>query len=146
MYNIRIKCIVIQKKEMKGMGKMIKKETNSSTGFGRHNGHGKFYAAFACMGVYVGKEVSENGSSYIGRSEDIGAGHTKIFTVHPAEDHEPGAIFEDEYGFSMPYPEHTYQYTLAKDSPLFGEGEEPYAEVGINENEGCYDSHCIYLL
>ena len=35
----------------------------------------------------------------------------------------------------MPYPEHTYQYTLAKDSPLFGDGEEPYAEVGINENE-----------
>ena len=35
----------------------------------------------------------------------------------------------------MPYPEHTYQYTLAKDPPLFGDGEEPYAEVGINENE-----------
>ena len=96
---------------------------------------GSSMQAFACMGVYVGKEVSENGSSYIGRSEDIGAKHTKIFTVHPAEDHEPGEMFTDAYGFSMPYPEHTYQYTLAKDSPLFGEGEEPYAEVGINENE-----------
>lgn len=117
------------------MGENDKEETNSSTGLGRHNGHGEFYAGICCMGVYVGKEVSENGSSYIGRSEDIRVGHTKIFTVHPAEDHEPGAIFEDAYGFSMPYPEHTYQYTLAKDSPLFGEGEEPYAEVGINENE-----------
>lgn len=96
---------------------------------------GSSMQAFACMGVYVGKEVSENGSSYIGRSEDIGAKHTKIFTVHPAEDHAPGEMFTDAYGFSMPYPEHTYQYTLAKDSPLFGEGEEPYAEVGINENE-----------
>ena len=35
----------------------------------------------------------------------------------------------------MPYPEHTYQYTLAKDSSKFGEGEEPFAEVGINEND-----------
>lgn len=96
---------------------------------------GSSMQAFACMGIYVGKEVSENGSSYIGRSEDIGKGHTKIFTVHPAEDHQPGEMFEDAYGFSMPYPEHTYQYTLAKDSPKFGEGEEPYAEVGINEKE-----------
>ena len=134
MYNIRIKCIVI-KKEMKGMGKMIKKKKIEALVLAGTMAMGSSMQAFACMGVYVGKEVSENGSSYIGRSEDIGVGHTKIFTVHPAEDHEPGAIFEDAYGFSMPYPEHTYQYTLAKDSPLFGEGEEPYAEVGINENE-----------
>ena len=117
------------------MGKMIKKKQIAALVLAGTMAMGSSMQAFACMGVYVGKEVSENGSSYIGRSEDIGAGHTKIFTVHPAEDHEPGAIFEDAYGFSMPYPEHTYQYTLAKDSPLFGEGEEPYAEVGINENE-----------
>ena len=117
------------------MGKMIKKKKIAALVLAGTMAMGSSMQAFACMGVYVGKEVSENGSSYIGRSEDIGVGHTKIFTVHPAEDHEPGAIFEDAYGFSMPYPEHTYQYTLAKDSPLFGEGEEPYAEVGINENE-----------
>lgn len=114
---------------------MIKKKQIAALVLAGTMAMGSSMQAFACMGVYVGKEVSENGSSYIGRSEDIGVGHTKIFTVHPAEDHEPGAIFEDAYGFSMPYPEHTYQYTLAKDSPLFGEGEEPYAEVGINENE-----------
>ena len=120
---------------MKGMGKMIKKKQIAALVLAGTMAMGSSMQAFACMGVYVGKEVSENGSSYIGRSEDLGVGHTKIFTVQPAEDHEPGAIFEDAYGFSMPYPEHTYQYTLAKDSPLFGEGEEPYAEVGINENE-----------
>lgn len=89
----------------------------------------------ACMGIYVGKEVSETGSSYIGRSEDIGNNYTKIYTVHPAEDHEPGEMFTDSYGFSMEYPAHTYRYTLAKDSPLQGEGDEAFAEVGINENE-----------
>lgn len=96
---------------------------------------GSSMQASACMGIYVGKDVSETGSSYIGRSEDLEEGHTKIFTVHPAEDHAPGSMYTDAYGFSMPYPSHTYRYTLAKDSPNFGEGEEAYAEVGINENE-----------
>lgn len=89
----------------------------------------------ACMGIYVGKEVSENGSSYIGRSEDIGNNYTKIHTVHPAEDHEPGEMYTDSYGFSIEYPAHTYRYTLTKDSPLQDEGDEAFAEVGINENE-----------
>ena len=82
------------------MGKMIKKKQIAALVLAGTIAMGSSMQAFACMGVYVGKEVSENGSSYIGRSEDIGAGHTKIFTVHPAEDHEPGAIFEDAYGFS----------------------------------------------
>ncbi len=89
----------------------------------------------ACMGIYVGKDVSATGSSYIGRSEDIGKRYNKIFTVHPAEDHEPGEMFTDSYGFSMEYPAHTYQYTLTQDSPLMGEGDETFAEVGINEND-----------
>ena len=37
MYNIRIKCIVIQKGN-EGNGENDKEEKNSSTGFGRHNG------------------------------------------------------------------------------------------------------------
>ncbi|TQQ84663.1 C69 family dipeptidase [Peptacetobacter hominis] len=99
---------------------------------------GSAASASACMGVYVGKDVSETGSSYIGRSEDIGEFHTKIFEVHPAEDHEVGEVFEDAYGFSMKYTEensHTYRYSLAKDTPEYGEGDEAYAEVGINEND-----------
>lgn len=89
----------------------------------------------ACMGVYVGKNVSETGSTYIGRSEDIGKRYNKIFTVHPAQDHEEGKMFTDSNGFSMKYPAHTYKYTLTQDSPLMGEGEETFAEVGINEND-----------
>ena len=75
------------------MGKMIKKKQIAALVLAGTMAMGSSMQAFACMGVYVGKEVSENGSSYIGRSEDIGAGHTKIFTVHPAEDQEQGAIF-----------------------------------------------------
>ena len=70
------------------MGKMIKKKQIAALVLAGTMAMGSSMQAFACMGVYVGKEVSENGSSYIGRSEDIRVGHTKIFTVHLAEDHE----------------------------------------------------------
>ncbi len=96
---------------------------------------GSSISASACMGVYVGKGVSQNGSSFIGRSEDIAKNHNKIFTVHPAEDHQAGDMFTDGYGFSIEYPAHTYRYSLAKDSPLEGDGDEAFAEVGINEKD-----------
>ena len=38
-------------------------------------------SALACTGVYVGSEVSANGSTYIGRSEDIKDTYGKIFGV-----------------------------------------------------------------
>ena len=54
---------------------------------------GSSLSASACMGVYVGKNVSETGAAYIGRSEDIGDRYNKIFTVHPAEKHQPGDLY-----------------------------------------------------
>nr|WP_317413792.1 C69 family dipeptidase [uncultured Solibaculum sp.] len=104
---------------------------------------GSAIGASACTGLYFGSELTQNGSTFMGRSEDIGKLHNKIFEVHPAEDHEEGAIYKDKYGFSMPYPSHTYRYTLVKDSPLRGETMqdengnyigEAYAEAGTNEN------------
>lgn len=94
--------------------------------------------ASACTGLYVGKDVSTTGNAYVGRSEDIGKRYNKIFTVHPAEDHEPGSMYPTLQGFTMPYPAHTYRYTMAKDSPLMENSppndEETFAEVGMNEN------------
>ncbi len=96
----------------------------------------------ACTGVYVGSSVSENGSTYMGRSEDIGDLYGKIYGVAQATDWEEGAIYEDAYGFSMPYPSHTYAYTYVKDTPEYGETMkdangnyigEAYAEAGQNE-------------
>jgi len=99
--------------------------------------------AMACTGVYVGKELTVNGSTYMGRSEDIGGGvHTKIFGVAPAADYPADYIYEDTAGFIWPYGGHTYAYVYCKDSPEFketmtdAEGNyifEAYAEVGQNE-------------
>lgn len=92
--------------------------------------------AAACTGVYVGGDVSANGSTYMGRSEDIGGEHTKIFGVSEARDYPADYVYEDAYGFKMPYGGHVYRYTYTQDSPAFGEAMddfEPYAEAGQNE-------------
>lgn len=103
--------------------------------------------SWACCGVYVGSGVSENGSTYMGRSEDIGDMYGKIFGVAPSKEIAPGAVYKDTYGFVMEYdkigyPAKTYSYTYIKDSTKYGETMqdengnfigEAYAEAGMNE-------------
>ena len=104
---------------------------------------------FACTGVYVGGGVTENGSSYMGRSEDIGDRYGKVFGIAEPQTITADSVFEDTYGFSMKYsdlefdyPETTYSYTYVRDSYLYGETMqdadgnyvgEAYAEAGQNE-------------
>ena len=45
-------------------------------------------SAFACTGLYVGKDVSADGSIIIARCEDIGAVYDKLQTYVPAADGE----------------------------------------------------------
>ena len=47
----------------------------------------------ACTGFYVGKDVSEDGSVMIARTEDITSYSSKRFVVHPAADHAEGEMF-----------------------------------------------------
>ena len=103
--------------------------------------------AAACCGVYVGSGVSANGSTYMGRSEDIGDMYGKIFGVAPSQEIAADAVYKDTYGFVMNYadinyPSKTYSYTYVKDSTKYGETMkdeagnyigEAYAEAGQNE-------------
>ncbi|MGN0985931.1 MAG: C69 family dipeptidase [Candidatus Enterenecus sp.] len=98
--------------------------------------------ASACTGIYVGGQLTENGSTFFGRGEDAGEEWTKVFEVHEAADHEPGEMYEDTYGFAMPWPAHTLRYTLIRDSAEYGESVldddgnvviPAYAQGGINE-------------
>lgn len=98
--------------------------------------------ALACTGIYIGGEVSESGSTFIGRSEDIGDMYGKLYTAQPAQDWPEGSIYQDSYGFSMEYPAHTYAYNVVRDSYAYGEGMvdangnptgEPYGAAGMNE-------------
>ena len=106
-------------------------------------------SAFACTGVYVGGGVTENGSTYMGRSEDIGDRYGKVFGMADPQTITADTVFKDTYGFSMKYsdlefdyPSTTYSYTYVRDSYQYGETMqdangnyvgEAYAEAGQNE-------------
>ena len=100
--------------------------------------------ALACTGIYAGSDVTDDGSVYVGRSEDFGPSYNKIFEVVPAADHEPGEMLVENWNgeadFSMPYPAHTLQYSIMRDvREVWGVEDDtiPYAEAGMNECGVC---------
>ena len=98
--------------------------------------------ALACTGIYVGSQLSENGSTYFARTEDVGDLYGKVYDVQPAKDWPAGSMYHDNYGFSMPYPAHTYAFNFVRDSYAYGDGQlaedgsitgQPYGAAGMNE-------------
>ena len=91
----------------------------------------------ACTGIYAGSEVTEDGATYFGRSEDFGPNYTKVFEVTPAATHAKGEMLTDVDNFSIEYPSVTYSYTIVRDLQEawaeYGFVKEPYAEAGMNE-------------
>ncbi|WP_028124718.1 C69 family dipeptidase [Eremococcus coleocola] len=86
--------------------------------------------ALACTGVYVGKDLTEDGSTIFGRTEDLETDHNKTFVVFPEKDNEEGAMLEDVNGFKYELPEKSFKYTALPDTtPEYGE----YHEAGFNE-------------
>ena len=86
-------------------------------------------SAFACTGAYVGKDVSEDGTTIIARSEDQGTGaYAKMFKVQPRVT-KAGRYYvdegEDQKGFKVPLPKTTYKYTYVPDVSTHGDGEYP---------------------
>ncbi|MBN7773280.1 C69 family dipeptidase [Clostridium aminobutyricum] len=89
-------------------------------------------STFACTAVYVGKEVSTDGSTIIARSEDQGTGaYNKLFVVVDRVENVPGRTMDDVNGFSYPLPATTYQYTMVPDYSEAGDG--PYPGACTNE-------------
>ena len=94
--------------------------------------------AFACTSMYFGSETTENGSTFIGRSEDSGwTKYRKFYTVHPAATHAEGEMYQSNgYDFTIPYPAETYRYTMVKDVSEYAPDPatmEEMAQAGINE-------------
>ena len=74
-------------------------------------------SALACTGVYVGKDVSDQGTYIIARSEDQAqSDYNKMFMVQPRVDNVPGrTILDTATGFEIPLPDTTYKYTYVPD-------------------------------
>ncbi len=89
-------------------------------------------SVFACSAVYVGKDVSTDGSTIVARSEDQGTGaYNKMFVVVPHIENVEGRFLTDVQGFKYPLPATTYKYTMIPDASGYGDG--VYAGASTNE-------------
>lgn len=92
--------------------------------------------AFACTGMYVGKDASTDGTTIVARSEDQGSGaYNKMFKVQKRVT-KAGRYFTDTgTGFKVKLPKTTYKYTYVPDSTDAGDGMYPAScdnEYGVS--------------
>ena len=88
-------------------------------------------SAFACTGLYVGKEVSKDGATIIARTVDT---HpvltTSLEIVVDRVENTPGRVLTSYNGFEYPLPDTTYKYTSTPFATNAGGG---YASAAMNE-------------
>ncbi len=88
--------------------------------------------AFACTGVYVGKDVSQDGTTIIARSEDQGGGaYNKMFKVQKRVTKAGRYLTDESTGFKVKLPKTTYKYTYVPDASDANDG--PYYASCTNE-------------
>ncbi|MBE5768769.1 MAG: dipeptidase B [Clostridiales bacterium] len=98
-------------------------------------------SALACTAIYVGADLTEDGSTMFARSEDIANSYNKVFYVAPAGQHKAGEVYQGCYGFTYTFTKDSYSYTAFSDDNLSGfcpdcGGEHPhtpYQAGGTNE-------------
>lgn len=89
----------------------------------------------ACTGVIVGGDLTEDGTTIFGRTEDLEVNHNKAYKVHPAGEHKANSTMIDcgmdcKVGYTHTFSHDSYQYTSVSDTtPEDGE----FAEAGFNE-------------
>ena len=90
-------------------------------------------SALACTQIYMGKNLTADGNTYYGRTEDVGKRYLKHYGIEPS--HAPGHNYSSlESGFSYTSTKTTYRYSYVRDHPSQWEGRwDAYSEAGINE-------------
>ena len=90
-----------------------------------------FQAVSACTGFIIGKDLTTDGSTLYGRTEDLEPNHNKNFVVRERKYNTAGDKFVDETnGFSFDLPAVSYKYTAVPDvTPEQG----VFDEAGFNE-------------
>ena len=90
-----------------------------------------FQAVSACTGFIIGKDLTTDGSTLYGRTEDLEPNHNKNFVVRERKYNKAGDKFVDETnGFSFDLPAVSYKYTVVPDvTPEQG----VFDEAGFNE-------------
>lgn len=98
--------------------------------------------ASACTAIYVGSDLTADGTTIFGRSEDFYVNdYNKLFYVSPAGNHAEGEEYQGCYGFTYTFTHDSYSYTARRDDNLSGvcpdcggtHAHTPYEEAGTNE-------------
>ena len=98
-------------------------------------------SALACTAIYVGADLTEDGVTMFGRSEDISNSYNKVFYVAEAGKHKAGEVYQGCYGFTYTFTKDSYGYTAYSDDNLSGfcpdcggeHAHTPYEAGGTNE-------------
>lgn len=102
-------------------------------------------SASACASIFVGSDLTEDGATYIARSEDLSGSVNKLYYVSEAGAHAEGEVYNGCYGYVYTFTHDSYSYTTFLDDN--GEGVDgvcpdcgsteanhvPYQEAGTNE-------------
>lgn len=97
--------------------------------------------AFACTMIYVGSDFTDDGSTYLARSEDYSNSYNKIAYVNSHAKYAEGSVYEGCYGFTHTFTHDSYAYTATADDFLSGvcpdcgqsHAHTPMEENGTNE-------------
>lgn len=98
-------------------------------------------SASACTMVYVGSDLTDDGSSFMARSEDYSNSYNKIAHVNQHGKYAAGSVYEGCYGFTHTFTHDSYAYTATSDDNTSGvcpdcgqtHPHTPMEEVGSNE-------------
>lgn len=96
--------------------------------------------AFACTMVYVGSDLTDDGSTYLARSEDYSNSYNKIAYVNAHGKYAAGSVYEG-CSFTWTFTHDSYSYTATADDFLSGKcpdcgkthAHTPMEENGTNE-------------
>jgi len=101
-------------------------------------------SAMACTAMYVGSDLTVDGSTMFGRSEDISNSYNKIMFVNEAGTFKAGEVYQGCYGFTYTFTHDSYAFnSMSDDNGAAVENEcpdcggthkhNPYGAAGTNE-------------
>lgn len=77
-------------------------------------------SASACTMIYVGSDLTTDGSTFMARSEDYSNSYNKVAYVSEHGKHAAGSVYEGCYGFTHTFSHDSYSYTAVSDDNLDG--------------------------
>lgn len=89
----------------------------------------------ACTGVIVGSDLTEDGTTIFGRTEDLEVNHNKVYKINKAGKYKKGeklvdVSYAEKGGYEFELPHDSYRFTSISDTtPEYGY----FDEAGYNE-------------